>query len=139
MERPIDHLGFVVRDAKKTVEAFEKLFQVEGKVWVYDVEKINFGQVTVNGIRFCFAEPLTDDTRWAAYLRERGEGLEHICFANFDVDNMMAKADSLGMKMLYKPFKDVGGRRANIVSQDALYATQIEFIEPPTSESSEVR
>jgi len=132
--KTIDHMGFVVKDTKKTVELFEKLFGVKGTWRKHEIEKVILGQVTVNGIRFVFNEPYTDDTRWAAFLRERGEGLEHICFSNFDFDEMVDKAKSLGLKLKEEPHKLVNGRRANFISQEQLHAAQIEFMEPSEEE-----
>lgn len=132
MYKPIEKLGFVVADAKKTVEAFEKLFDVKGTVRVYDKEQVVLGQVEINGIRFVFNEPLdlTADTQWAKFMREHGEGLEHVCFSNFNYDEMINRAKSLGFRLLYDPYKDVEGRRANYVSKEDMHATKIEFMEP---------
>jgi len=101
--KTIDHMGFVLKDTKKTVEVFEKLLGVKGTWRKHETEKVILGQVTVNGIRFVFSEPYTDDTRWDAFLRERGEGLEHICFSNFDFDEMVNGAQSLGLKLKEEP------------------------------------
>jgi len=133
---PIEKLGFVVKDCKKTVEAWEKLFGVKGTVRVYDKEQVVLGVIEINGIRFVFNEPIPPkpgdtrpETQWAKFARESGEGLEHVCFSNFDYDQMIARAKSLGLRLLYDPYKDVEGKRANYVSKEDMCATKIEFME----------
>ena len=128
----IDHLGFIVRDAKETLKNWEKLFDVEGSIMEYDKEGVLLAAVEINGIRFVFNEPLDKNTRWQRILDEKGEGIEHICFSNFDFDQMMDKAESLGMKTLYdEPEKDTSGRRHNLISDRDMHATKVEFKEPP--------
>ena len=134
----IDHMGFVVKDAKATVEAFEKQFGVKGTIKKHEPEKVMLGVVTINGIRLVFNEPYTDDTRWAKFLRERGEGLEHMCFSNFNFDEMIDRAKKLGFTLTEDPInhKLVNGRRANFVSEKDMHITNIEFMEP--SEDTEI-
>ena len=133
----IDHMGFVVEDTRETVKAFEEMFGVEGSIREYEKEQVVLGQVTINGIRFVFNEPMTDDTRWAEFLRTKGEGLEHICFSNFDFDEMMVRAKEKGFTLTHDPHKDVGGKRANFVSEEDMHVAKVEFMEP--SEDEEVK
>jgi methylmalonyl-CoA/ethylmalonyl-CoA epimerase len=133
----IDHMGFVVEDARETVKKYEELFGVEGSIREYDKEQVVLGTVKVNGIKFVFNEPMTDDTRWAEFLREKGEGLEHICFSNFDFDEMVGKAKSKGFHLTHDTHKDVGGRRANFVTEEDMHVAKIEFIEPSDSDKVE--
>ncbi|MBS3787365.1 VOC family protein [Candidatus Bipolaricaulota bacterium] len=128
----IDHLGFVVEDAKETLKRWEELFDVEGSIREYEKEQVVLASIKINGIKFVFNEPMTDDTRWAEILRNKGEGIEHICFSNFNFDEKMKKAKKLGMTTIYdEPEKDPSGRRHNIISDEDLHATKVEFKEPP--------
>ena len=128
----IDHLGFVVEDAEETLKKWEELFDIKGSIQEYEKEQVILASVKINGIKFVFNEPMTNDTRWAEILRNKGEGIEHICFSNFDFDDKMKKAKQLGMTTVFnEPETDPAGRRHNIISDKDLHATKVEFKEPP--------
>ena len=133
----IDHMGFVVEDAERTLRKWENLFDVEGTIRENEVEQVMLATIKINGINFVFNEPIADDTRWAEFLRKNGEGLEHICFSNFNFDKMINKARSNGFSLTHDTHKDVGGERANFVTEEDMHICKIEFREPSDSDKVE--
>ncbi len=88
----VHHLGIVVRDARAAAERFRAL-GLEVSDWEeYGPGLLRIGFIPLGGAMLELIEPLTAEGFNADWLRERGEGLQHIAL---QVDDIQAAMDAL--------------------------------------------
>lgn len=90
--RGVHHLGIIVRDARAAAARFASL-GLEVAAWEeYGPGLLRIGFIPVGDVLLELIEPLGTDDVNARWLRERGEGLQHIAF---QVDDLRAALDRL--------------------------------------------
>ncbi len=90
--RGIHHIGMLVRDARATAERFHAL-GLEVTAWEdYGPGLLRIGFIPLEGTLLELIEPLTSEGFNADWLRERGEGIQHIAL---QVDNIQAAIETL--------------------------------------------
>ena len=111
-----EHIGVAVKDAAKTIEYLSSTYAVTSSQIVGDYEpsndellagkdfKVKVATVEMGSIKLELLQPLNEESILAEFIRERGEGLHHIAYAVSNLDEVLAKLEGQGVKML------VGGR-----------------------------
>jgi methylmalonyl-CoA/ethylmalonyl-CoA epimerase len=90
--RRVHHIGMLVRDACVTAERFRAL-GLEVTAWEdYGPGLLRIGFIPLEGMLLELIEPLTSEGFNADWLRERGEGIQHIAF---EVDDIHAAINGL--------------------------------------------
>jgi methylmalonyl-CoA/ethylmalonyl-CoA epimerase len=90
--RGVHHLGIVVRDARAAAERFARL-GLDVVAWEeYGPGVLRIGFIPAGDVLLELIEPLGTDDFNARWLRERGEGLQHVAF---QVDDLPAALDRL--------------------------------------------
>lgn len=103
--REISQVGMVVRDLDKSIKRQWEEYGI-GPWAIYTMDPSNLrhteirgkridyairvGLATVGGISWELIQPLDDESVYAEFLREHGEGLHHVCFKVDDFDETMA-------------------------------------------------
>lgn len=128
--KSVHHLGFVVANLDETLKAWESLFGVKAEIKENPDLQVRLGAFDIAGIRFVFNESTHPDSRWAKFLNENGEGLEHIAF---EVDSIDKAADGVvdaGLPLRFAEHKLIHGLLTNFVDQDRMHGTAVEFMGP---------
>lgn len=88
----VHHIGLLVRDARAAAERFGAL-GLEVTAWEdYGPGLLRIGFIPLEGAMLELIEPLTADGFNADWLRERGEGIQHIAL---QVDDIHAAVEVL--------------------------------------------
>jgi methylmalonyl-CoA/ethylmalonyl-CoA epimerase len=85
----VDHIGFVVKDLEKAIELYSKLFGAT--VWSRGAQDeprvgVRTARLMVGKTVIALVQPTRSDNRTGRFLDERGEGINHICFAVEDLN-----------------------------------------------------
>jgi methylmalonyl-CoA epimerase len=128
----IHHVGIVVRDMDRAITTFKSVFGLEpgidfvGKAFPVRMAFLRIGQMWIELLQPL--EPDGDDPA-ATALRERGEGLHHLCFEVTDIGKGLAVLDAAGV-----PLADRVPRRGHAglfgyLRADALHGVVVELLD----------
>ncbi|MFC2024242.1 VOC family protein [Chloroflexota bacterium] len=107
----IDHLGVVVRDAKKTANLLSSIWGIGpspvlqishnkdtlavGEPWGAKLIFLNVGPISLE-----ITEPLEGNSFHHRFLKRWGEGIDHMCFRVSNWDETVGKFKERGNKMI---------------------------------------
>jgi len=103
MVKKVDHIGLLVRSLDETAKLYRDLF---GAILV-EVKTVADQGVKVDMLSFAggakleLLEPLPD-TKIAAILEKRGEGVQHVCFEVDNIDQELASLADKGVELIDK-------------------------------------
>ena len=139
----IHHIGVTVNNAQQAVEQWTALFDCEGKVIDIPENKLRIGVVQVAGVTF-FLNEYTDPSRRATAIEglslpvtfsghqvvnEAGEGISHIAFEATDLEQMLARAEAVGVRIAFEQPRNALEGICNFLDpQDA--HIPLEFMQP---------
>lgn len=94
------HTGIVVKDADATAESYTR--KLGPGDWEFvDGGPIRMANGNIGNIRYELLAPVGgQDSLWAAFLAEHGEGLHHLAYNVADVDEAVAKLEEDGGKVV---------------------------------------
>jgi methylmalonyl-CoA/ethylmalonyl-CoA epimerase len=106
----VHHLGIIVRDARAAAERFRAL-GLEVTAWEdYGPGLLRIGFIPIAGAMLELIEPLTAEGFNADWLRERGEGLQHIALEVADIGSAMGALRDRGVALRdAEPRRGAGG------------------------------
>ncbi len=95
-----NHTGVVVKDAKATAESYTE--KLGAGPWNFtDAGALTLAHGNIGEIQYELLEPKEgQDSLWAAFLKEHGEGLHHISHNVADVDAAAAALVENGGKII---------------------------------------
>ena len=128
--KKVHHLGFVVANLDETLKAWEAMFGVKAEISENAELQVRLGAFDIAGIRFVFNESTHPDSRWAKYLNENGEGLEHIAFEVDSIEKAAETVTQAGLPLRFPEHKYIHGLLTNFVDQDKVHGTAVEFMGP---------
>jgi methylmalonyl-CoA/ethylmalonyl-CoA epimerase len=131
----IHHMGFIVQNLDKTLSVWEKLFNVKAEIKENPELQVRLGSMVIGGVKFVFNESTAPGSRWDTFLREHGEGLEHIAFEVTDIDDACATAKALELKVRFSEHKPMYDTLSNFIEKDGLHATIVELMEPQAAKA----
>ena len=132
----IHHMGFIVENLDETLRVWEQLFHTKAEIKVNDELQVRLGSMIIGGVKFVFNESTAPGSRWDTFLKNHGEGLEHIAFEVTDIDDACATAESLNLKVRFAEHKPMYDTLSNFIEKDGLHATIVELMEPQTEQAS---
>jgi len=103
MVKKVDHIGLLVRSLDETARLYEDLFGVTlGEVKIVADQGVKVGMLSfASGTKLELLEPLPD-TKIAAILEKRGEGVQHVCFEVDNIDQELASLADKGVELIDK-------------------------------------
>jgi methylmalonyl-CoA/ethylmalonyl-CoA epimerase len=101
MLKRIDHLGVAVRSIAERAPFWGRALGL-GEPHLEEVagEKVKVAMLAVGESRVELLEPLGEDSVIARFLRERGEGIHHVCFAVADIDQDLRRLRAEGARVV---------------------------------------
>jgi methylmalonyl-CoA epimerase len=132
MIQGIGHLGIVVTDIHKSVEALVKALDIAMPP-IRDVpeKKMKVAVVDLKGIALEFIEDYSADGEFAMLVRKRGDGIHHFCLLTDDIEKDIATLRARGVEMAdQKPRIGLRGKRIAFTKPSALNGIPIELSEP---------
>ncbi len=114
MLQGVGHIGILVRDLDQSTRLYQELFGATlHEVKLVEEQGVRVGMLTFpQGPLIELLEPLPD-SRMAAALEKRGEGVQHISFDVDDIEKHLAALKDKGVSLIdEKPRQGVEGRVA---------------------------
>jgi methylmalonyl-CoA epimerase len=143
--RVLSHVAIAVQSIEEAAARLGRLgFGPWTQTWDIQVPASHLGALATMGLRAAFAsaapiaieliEPTNDDSPVAAFLRERGEGVQHVGYQIDDMDSTLALARRLGIAVDWL-VSDERGTAVAFLAPEAFLGVSIELIrkEPPVS------
>ena len=96
----VHHVGIVVRDAEAAAETYARLLGLEPVALEEFRGSLQVAFLRAGDTLLELIQPLTDETPWAAALRERGEGAHHIALEVIDLRTAVAALRAAGVAFL---------------------------------------
>ncbi|MEM2001316.1 MAG: VOC family protein [Candidatus Methanomethylicaceae archaeon] len=128
--KKIHHLGFVVASLDRVVPKWEKLLGIKAKREENPELNVKLAVFEIGGVRLVFNEPMDPESRWARFLRENGEGLEHIAVEVSDLLAASQAAQAAGVSLRFSEPKVMHGFLTNFVDRAELHVTNLELMAP---------
>lgn len=127
----VRHVGIVVNDIEAARQTFERLLGVPGgptnSSEAAGIATINF---EVGGAGVELLGSLRDDTSYAKFLRERGEGLHHMAYAVKDIEKAAEELKAAGFRQRdEKPRVGMHGVRILFFEASSIHGVLTELVE----------
>jgi methylmalonyl-CoA/ethylmalonyl-CoA epimerase len=99
--RRIEHVGIAVKDLEQSRVVWEQLLGVP----LAEVEELaqyraRIGMYPIGDSKVELLQGTTPDAKFSVVVRERGEGLHHLCLEVDDIDGALAELKAKGVKLL---------------------------------------
>ena len=97
----IKHMAFAVRDAKQALKTYQKFLGVseDTDIVEYAKSRNRVALFNLGGVEYQLCESMDPDGRFATWIKERGEGLHHICYEVADIDEAIDHAVENGAEL----------------------------------------
>jgi len=121
MIKKVGHIGLLVKSLDETAKLYRDLFGATlGEVKIIAEQGVKIGMLSfAAGAQLELLEPLPD-TKIAAALDKRGEGVQHVCFEVDNIDQELASLAEKGVELIdKKPRRGVEGLVAFIHPKSA--------------------
>ncbi|MCY0897951.1 MAG: methylmalonyl-CoA epimerase [Firmicutes bacterium] len=132
----LDHIGIAVTDLEAGLRAWAPLgLGGEPPEWVAQ-DQVTVVFVPYTGGRMELLAPTSSDSPVARFLAKRGPGLHHLAFRVGDIDAIVARLVSEGVRMIDEvPRPGAHGTRVAFIHPAATGGILVELVEQPEGTS----
>lgn len=125
----VHHIGIAVGDLESSVEFYRDIFGLEpGPIIVREDIGVRGCFVPVGDTNLELLEGISPDSAISIHIRERREGLHHVCFEVDGIEDKLKTLDALGIDLLDKaPRKGLMGGDIGFLSPSAARGVLIEL------------
>jgi methylmalonyl-CoA epimerase len=133
--KKIDHIGIVVANMKSAIQKYENLLLQKISSTEYsEPSRIDLAFFEVAGVSVELIAPRDPQSQVGKFLRERGEGMHHICYQVDDLDGILESLRAQGFKLVdEKPRPGSRGSRIAFVDASSTGGTLTEYCQFPES------
>jgi methylmalonyl-CoA epimerase len=130
--RGIHHIGMLVRDARATAQLLDRALGLKVTAWEdYGPGLLRIGIIPTRSALLELIEPLTGDGFNAQWLRERGEGIQHIALQVDDIDRAVRSLKRRGIALQDgQPRPGAAGTRIAFLAREATGDLLVELTQP---------
>jgi len=132
MLKGIGHIGIAVRDIEKTLTAIAALLQVPVPP-IKDVpeKKARVALLQLGPIGLEFVQDDSEDGALGRFVRERGDGLHHVCILSDQIEADVQALVARGVEMAsVRPAVGLRGKKVAFAKPSAANGIVFEFSEP---------
>jgi methylmalonyl-CoA/ethylmalonyl-CoA epimerase len=132
MIKGIGHLGIVVKDIEKSLQALSKVIEMEiPAVKEFPEKKMKCAVVETKGVALEFLQDNSNDGLLARFIRGRGDGIHHFCLVSDNIEQDIEALKKKGVEMMdEKPRMGLRGKMIAMTMPSALNGIMIELSEP---------
>jgi methylmalonyl-CoA epimerase len=132
MIKGIGHLGIVVKDIEKSLDALSIIVEFEKPaIKDFPEKKMKCAVVEMNGVALEFLQDSSEDGFLAKFQRERGDAIHHFCLLSDNMEKDVAALRQKGVPMRDpEPRTGLRGKKIAFTAPDALDGISIELSEP---------
>lgn len=130
--RGLDHIALAVPDLEKALSLFRDTLGMKetGREEVPS-QKVRTTFLDFKGVHLELLEPTSDDSPVSSFLKTRGGGVHHVAFQVKEVADAIAKAETLGIRMIdAAPRLGARGKEVAFVHPAATHKVLTEFTAP---------
>lgn len=126
----IDHIGIAVVSIDDAVPVYRALGLEERHREEVPAQKVVAAFLPAGESRIELLEPTSEDSPVAKFLKKRGPGIHHVCFAVRDIDGAVADLRQRGFRLISsQPVPGADGKRIVFLHPDAGHGVLIELSE----------
>jgi len=132
MIKGIGHLGIVVKDIEKSLDALSIIVEFEKPaIKEFPDKKMKCAVVELNGVALEFLQDNSEDGFLAKFHRERGDAIHHFCLLSDSIEADVEDLKQRGVAMLdQEPRVGLRGKKIAMTMPSALNGITIELSEP---------
>ena len=132
MIKGIGHLGIVVKNIEKSLNALSQIVDFEPPtINEFPDKKMKCAVVEMNGTALEFLQDNSEDGFLAKFNREKGDAIHHFCLLSDDMEEDVAALKDKGVQMRdLEPRIGLRGKKIAFTAPDALGGISIELSEP---------
>ncbi len=130
MSNKIDHIAVAVKDLKKSIEQWKSCFKIK-ECMIEEIEErgVKLAQLKMGeGASIELVTPLGEKSTLRNFLKNKGEGIHHICFKVQDIDKTVIELKKQGVRFVSEePVMGASGSRIIFIHPDNLSGVLIEL------------
>ena len=132
MIKGIGHLGIVVKDIEKSLDALAQIIQFESPaIKEFPEKKMKCAVVEVNGVALEFLQDKSEDGFLGRFAAEKGDAIHHFCLLSDNIEEDVEALKQRGVEMMdQKPRIGLRGKKIAMTTPSALNGITIELSEP---------
>jgi methylmalonyl-CoA epimerase len=97
----VEEVVLAVKDQEEVVAMFEDLFDLDFKdSWTVPEDRMKVRSAKIGDTQFHVVASETPDAVIGKYIRDRGEGIHHICFRVSNLDELIARLKEKGIRLV---------------------------------------
>lgn len=129
--KKINHVAVVVPDIDEALEFWQDALGLElSHVENVPGQEARVAFLPTGDSEVELVEPMADDSGLARHLAKRGSGMHHICLEVEDIEEMLARLKSKGVRLINKePAVGAGGRKIAFIHPKSTGGVLIELYE----------
>ena len=129
----VHHIGLLVRDARAAAERLRAALGLEVTAWEdYGPGLARIGFIPLAGTMLELVEPLTSTGVGADWLRERGEGIQHIAFQVDDIRAAIKTLKARGVALQDdEPRPGAANTLIAFLAHETVDGYLVELVQPP--------
>lgn len=133
MIRGVHHIGILVRDARAAAERFRTALGLEVTTWEdYGPGHALIGFIPIGSTLLELVQPLSEKGFGVEWLRERGEGLQHIAFQVDDIEAALETLKSRGVALQDEHARPgAANTMIAFLAQETIEGYMVELVQPP--------
>ena len=135
MTEGIDHLGIATHSLDSHTNFWLALGFEQGVDEINEEQGVNirFFKPKSGGPKIELLEPLGEETPIGKFLAKRGEGVQQVAVKTADIDSMISRLQSLGIRMINdKPVEGANGSKIVFVHPSSTGGVLVELVEHQT-------
>src|SRR5205085_6162711 len=126
----IDHLGIAVKSLASAKAIYEKLGLSISPEETVEAEQVRVVMVPVGESRLELLEATTETSPIARFIEKRGEGLHHISLRVSDLETVVTRLKSDGVRLVSDEIKiGAGGHRYVFIHPSSAAGVLLELVE----------
>ncbi len=131
MIKGVDHIGIMVRDIEKSLQKLSEIVHSPEPVVKTSAEmQMTAAVVDLGNVNLEFLQSNSDDSVFAAVVRDKGDSIHHFCLLSDNIDEDVAAIQDRGVEMMdEEPTVGIRGKRRAMSKPSALNGISIEVSE----------
>jgi methylmalonyl-CoA epimerase len=132
MIKGIGHLGIIVKDIEKSLQALSQIVDFDApSIKEFPEKSMKCAVVEMNGVALEFLQDDSQDGFLAKFNREKGDSIHHFCLLSDNIEKDVENLKKKGVEMLdLEPRVGLRGKKIAFTAPDVLDGISIELSEP---------
>jgi len=132
MLKGVGHIGIAVKNIEESVAAISKALDLPvPRIWDHPDKKMKVAVLDLKGIGLEFIEDYSEAGAFAAFVKERGNAIHHVCLLSDDMEADLEILEERGVELAdRKPKMGLRGKRIAFTRPSVLDGIPLEFSEP---------